>query len=86
MSSFTVTRALATLVPAQRAILDLSYAQNWSVSAIAAHLGCSVSTVKTRRRQARRCLAARLAHAEWSRTRKEREGYERRVDATLVAV
>jgi len=31
MSSFTVTRAPATLVPAQRAILDLSYVQNWSV-------------------------------------------------------
>ena len=38
-----VTRALVTLAPAQRTILDLAYVQDWSVSAIAAHLGCSVS-------------------------------------------
>ena len=59
-----MTSALATLAPAQRTILDLSYAQDWSVSAIAAHLGCSVSTVKTRLHQARRCLAAQLTRAE----------------------
>jgi DNA-directed RNA polymerase specialized sigma24 family protein len=53
----TVTRALAALSPAQRTLLNPSYAQDWSVLAIAAHLGCSVSTVKTRLRQARRCLA-----------------------------
>jgi len=81
-----VTRALVTLAPAQRTILDLSYAQGWSVPAIAAHLGCSVSTVKTRRRQARRCLAARLVHAERLLTRKEREGHDPRADATPVAV
>ena len=51
-----VTRALATLALAQRTILELTYAQDWSM-AIAAHLGCSVSTVRTRLRQARRCLA-----------------------------
>jgi len=82
----TVTRALATLTPAQRTILDLSYAQDWSVPAIAAHLGCSVSTVKTRLRQARRCLTARLAHAERSLTRKERVGHDPRAAATPVAV
>ncbi|MDH3603947.1 MAG: RNA polymerase sigma factor [Candidatus Tectomicrobia bacterium] len=82
----TVTLALEALTQAQRTILDLSYAQDWSVPAIAAHLGCSVSTVKTRRRQARRCLAARLAHAERSRTRKEGEGHDPRADATSVAV
>jgi DNA-directed RNA polymerase specialized sigma24 family protein len=32
--------------------------------AIAAHLGCSVSTAKTRLRLARRCLAARLAQTD----------------------
>jgi RNA polymerase sigma-70 factor (ECF subfamily) len=61
-----VTCALAALAPSQRTLLDLAYAQDWSVPAIAAHLGRSVSTVKTRRRQARRCLAAHLAHAERS--------------------
>lgn len=81
-----VTRALATLAPAQRTILDLSYAQGWSVPAIAAHLGCSVSTVKTRLRQARRCLAARLVHAERLLTRKEREGHDLHADATPVAM
>jgi RNA polymerase sigma-70 factor (ECF subfamily) len=82
----TVTRALAALAPSQQTILELTYAQDWSVPAIAAHLGCSVSTVKTRLRQARRCLAARLAHAERSLIRKEREGHDPRADATPVAV
>jgi RNA polymerase sigma-70 factor (ECF subfamily) len=82
----TVTRALAALAPAQRTLLDLSYAQGWSVPAIAAHLGCSVSTVKIRRRQARRCLAARLVHAEQSLPRQEREGHAPRAAATPVAV
>jgi RNA polymerase sigma factor (sigma-70 family) len=74
----TVTRALAALAPAQRTILELAYVQDWSVPAIAGHFGCSVSTVKIRLRQARRGLAARLAHAERSRTRKEREGHDAR--------
>jgi RNA polymerase sigma-70 factor (ECF subfamily) len=78
-----VTSALATLSPAQRTILDLSYAQDWSVPAIAAHLGCSVSTVKSRLRQARRCLAARLVHAERSLSRKEREGRDPRFPVTV---
>jgi RNA polymerase sigma-70 factor (ECF subfamily) len=60
----TVTALLLALTPAQRTVLDLAYAQDWSVSAIAAHLGCSVSTVKTRLRQARRCLATQLARVE----------------------
>jgi RNA polymerase sigma-70 factor (ECF subfamily) len=81
-----VTCALAALVPAQRTLLDLSYVQDWSVPAIAAHLGCSVSTVKTRRRQARRCLAAHLAHAERSRARQEHEGHVPRAAATPVSV
>jgi len=81
-----VTRALVTLVPAQRTILDLAYVQDWSVSAIAAHLGCSVSTVKDRLRLARRCLAARLVHAERLLARKKQEGHDPRADATPVAV
>jgi RNA polymerase sigma-70 factor (ECF subfamily) len=81
-----VTCALAALAPAQRTLLELAYAQDWSVPAIAAHLGCSVSTVKTRRRQARRCLAAHLAHAERSLARQEREGHDPRADATPSAV
>ena len=82
----TVTHALATLVPAQRTILDLFYAQDWSVPAIAVHLGCSVTTVRTRLRQARRCLAARLAHAERSLPRKEQEGYDPCAGAIPVVV
>jgi RNA polymerase sigma-70 factor (ECF subfamily) len=82
----TVTRALAALAPAQRTILDLFYAQDWSIRAIAAHLGCSVSTVKIRRNQARRCLAAQLAYAERSLARKEQERHNPSADATPVAV
>jgi RNA polymerase sigma-70 factor (ECF subfamily) len=59
-----VTSVLATLAPAQRTVLELAYVQGWSRPAIAAHLGCSVSTIKTRLHQARRCLAAQLARAE----------------------
>jgi RNA polymerase sigma-70 factor (ECF subfamily) len=81
-----VTRALAALAPALRTLLDFSYVQDWSVPAIAAHLGCAVSTVKTRRRQARRCLAAHLAHAERSRARKEHEGHDPCAAATPTAV
>jgi RNA polymerase sigma factor (sigma-70 family) len=81
-----LTRALAALAPAQRTVLELAYAQDWSVPAIAAHLGCSVSTVKTQRRQARRCLVAQLTHAERSLPRKEREGHTSRAAATPVAM
>jgi RNA polymerase sigma-70 factor (ECF subfamily) len=81
-----VTCALAALAPSQRTILELAYAQDWSVPAIASHLGCSVSTVKTRRRQARRCMAARLTHAERPLRRKEREGHDPRADAPPTAV
>jgi RNA polymerase sigma-70 factor (ECF subfamily) len=59
----TVQALLAALAPAQRTVLTLAYAHGWSLAAIAAHLGCSVSTVKTRLHQARRGLAARLARA-----------------------
>jgi RNA polymerase sigma-70 factor (ECF subfamily) len=81
-----VTRALAMLTPVQRTLLDLAYVQDWSVPAIAAHLGCSISTVKTRRRLARRCLAAHLAHAEQSLARQKREGHNPRAAATPTAV
>jgi RNA polymerase sigma factor (sigma-70 family) len=60
----TVNCIVATLPPPQRAVLELVYAQGWSMPAIAVHLGCSVSTVKTRLHQARRCLAAQLTRAE----------------------
>jgi RNA polymerase sigma-70 factor (ECF subfamily) len=62
--SATVASVLATLAPAQRTVLELVYVQAWSMPAIAAHLGCSVSTAKTRLRLARRCLAARLAQTD----------------------
>ena len=62
--TYTLNHILLALAPAQRLILELAYAQGWSMTAIAAHLGCSVSTVKTRLHQARRCLAAQLARAE----------------------
>jgi RNA polymerase sigma-70 factor (ECF subfamily) len=67
----TVTSVLAALVPAQRTVLDLAYVQGWSMPAIAAHLGCSVSTVKTRLRLTRRGLAARLARVERPPARRE---------------
>ena len=79
-----MTCAMETL--AQRTILDLTYMQDWSVPAIAAHLHCSVSTVKTRRCQARRCLIARLLNAERSLTHMEREGHDPHADATPVAM
>jgi RNA polymerase sigma factor (sigma-70 family) len=60
----TLADALAALAPAQRTALDLAYTQGWSRPALAAHLGCSVSTVKTRLHQARRCLVAHLTRAE----------------------
>jgi RNA polymerase sigma factor (sigma-70 family) len=60
----TVTRLLAAMPPPQQAVLDLAYSQGLAVPAIAAHLGCSVSTIKTRLHQARRCLAAQLSRAE----------------------
>jgi RNA polymerase sigma factor (sigma-70 family) len=60
---------LAALAPAQRTVLELAYAQGWSMPAIASHLGCSVSTVKTRLHQARRRLAAQLARAERAHVR-----------------
>ena len=74
-----MTCAMETL--AQRTILDLTYMQDWSVPAIAAHLHCSVSTVKTRR-----CLIARLLNAERSLTHMEREGHDPHADATPVAM
>jgi RNA polymerase sigma-70 factor (ECF subfamily) len=60
----TVHHLLAALAPAQRTVLELTYVQGWSRPAIAAHLGCSVSTIQTRLHQARRCLTAHLARAE----------------------
>jgi RNA polymerase sigma-70 factor (ECF subfamily) len=60
----TVHHLLAALAPAQRIVLELAYVQGWSRPAIAAHLGCSVATIKTRLHQARRCLTAHLARAE----------------------
>jgi RNA polymerase sigma-70 factor (ECF subfamily) len=59
-----VHHCLAALAPAQRTVLELAYAHGWPLPAIAAHLGCSVSTVKTRLHQARRGLADRLTRAE----------------------
>jgi RNA polymerase sigma factor (sigma-70 family) len=60
----TMHHILVALAPAQRTVLELTYAQGWSMPAIAAHLACSVSTVKTRLHQARRCLTAQLIRAE----------------------
>jgi RNA polymerase sigma-70 factor (ECF subfamily) len=60
----TLNHVLAALAPAQRTVLELACVHGWSMLAIAAHLGCSVSTVKTRLHQARRCLVAHLARAE----------------------
>ena len=64
--SHALHHLLAALAPAQRTVLELAYAHGWSLPAIASHLGCSVSTVKTRLHQARRRLAAQLTRAEWA--------------------
>jgi DNA-directed RNA polymerase specialized sigma24 family protein len=56
-----MTRVLAAL--AQQAVLELASGQAWPGPAIAVHLDWSVSTVKTRLRQARR-QATQLARAE----------------------
>jgi RNA polymerase sigma-70 factor (ECF subfamily) len=48
----TVAQVLATLPPPQRTVLYLAYYQEASYKDIASRLGCSVSMVKTRLRQA----------------------------------
>jgi RNA polymerase sigma-70 factor (ECF subfamily) len=60
----TMHYLLAALAPAQQTVIELACVQGWAMPAIALHLGCSVSTVKTRLHQARRCLAAQLVRAE----------------------
>lgn len=49
-------RALATLSPEQRAVVELTYVYGCSYQEIAATIGCPVNTVKTRMFHARRKL------------------------------
>ena len=55
-----VVQALAALPPHLREVVEGHYYQARSYLELAAHLGCSVPTVKTRMSQARRRLAVRL--------------------------
>ena len=48
--------ALATLSPAHRAVVELTYYQEFSYAEIGAILGCRTETVKTRMFHARRNL------------------------------
>ena len=51
-----LTRALASLPPAQRAVVELTYYHGYGYSEIATIVGCPVDTVKTRMFHARRKL------------------------------
>lgn len=55
-------RALRTLSPEQRAVVELTYYQGFSYPEIAEIMGCPVNTVKTRMFHARRWLKELLPH------------------------
>lgn len=57
-------RALAALPPAQRQLVEMAYHQDCPYEAIADCLGCSVTTVKTRLRHARRQLGRQLTRED----------------------
>jgi RNA polymerase sigma-70 factor (ECF subfamily) len=57
----TLTRALSTLSPEQRAVVELTFYHEYSYQEIAEIVGCPVNTVKTRMFHARRRLAQCLA-------------------------
>jgi RNA polymerase sigma-70 factor (ECF subfamily) len=57
----TVARALETLSPEQRAVVELTFYHEYSYQEIAEITGCPVNTVKTRMFHARRRLAQILA-------------------------
>lgn len=57
----TLAQALDTLSPTQRAVVELTFYQDYSYPEIAVITGCPVNTVKTRMFHARRHLAAYFA-------------------------
>jgi RNA polymerase sigma factor (sigma-70 family) len=63
----SVARALDSLSPEQRAVVELTYYSGLSYAEIAEILRCSVNTVKTRMWHARRHLASLLA-GEWKKS------------------
>jgi RNA polymerase sigma factor (sigma-70 family) len=63
----TLARALETLPPEQRAVVELTFYHEHSYREIAEITGCPVNTVKTRIFHARRRLAQLLAGLGWHR-------------------
>jgi len=63
----TLARAIETLSPEQRAVVELTYYHEHSYQEIAEITGCPVNTVKTRMFHARRRLAQLLAGLGWHR-------------------
>jgi RNA polymerase sigma factor (sigma-70 family) len=61
----TLARALETLSPEQRAVVELTFYHEHSYQEIAEITGCPVNTVKTRMFHARRRLAQLLAGLGW---------------------
>ena len=57
----SIARALRTLTPEHRAVMELTYYEDRSCSEIADIMGCPVNTVKTRMFHARRQLRSKLA-------------------------
>lgn len=66
--------ALATLPPRMRACVVLFYGEDMAVDQVAAHLGCSPSTVQNQLRAARQRLRARLSLDEVGAATNQREG------------
>ena len=60
----TLRRALVTLPASQRHLIEMVYFQDRPYGEIAACLGCSITTVKTRLRHARRQLGTYLVRAD----------------------
>jgi RNA polymerase sigma-70 factor (ECF subfamily) len=69
----TLTHALATLSPEQRAVVELTYYHAYSYQEIAEITGCPVNTVKTRMFHARRRLAQLLGGLGWRRPQETQE-------------
>ena len=69
----TLAQALDTLTPTQRAVVELTFYQDYSYPEIAVITGCPVNTVKTRMFHARRHLAAYFASRGLHRSAGARE-------------
>ncbi len=61
--------ALRQLSPEHRAVIELTFGEDFSYPQIASIVGCPENTVKTRMFHARRRLARLLSHLEWEGAR-----------------